>query len=218
MSEIPASNSNLELIQFLAGFGRVIELDLHINCDALRAELKGLADKWHPYNPRKAIPRKGLSLVSLDGQSTGVPDLDSLREYNILNGTNYSEKSFQTPTELLGRLRSLTPIVEVFAPWLRRSHLLQLDRGGYFPPHRDAYGPNDGCFRLFAPLINAARNQFNFILDGKVLEFEPGRLYFVDTRLEHSLFSFIDESIHLVLNVELTAESVGRVAQHFNVK
>ena len=35
------------------------------------------------YNPRKDIDRWGLSLTSLDGEMSGIPDLDSLLEYNI---------------------------------------------------------------------------------------------------------------------------------------
>ena len=32
------------------------------------------------YNPRKNVPRYGLSITSLDGGVSGVPDLDSLYE------------------------------------------------------------------------------------------------------------------------------------------
>ena len=40
------------------------------------------------YNPRKPIARYGLSLTSLDGGLSGIPDLDSLHEYNQENKTN----------------------------------------------------------------------------------------------------------------------------------
>ena len=40
------------------------------------------------YNHRKNINRLGLSVTSLDGGVTGVPDLDSLLQYNNIHGTN----------------------------------------------------------------------------------------------------------------------------------
>ena len=50
------------------------------------------------YNPRKNVPRYGLSITSLDGGVSGVPDLDSLYEYNKEHGTTYREYSFTVPT------------------------------------------------------------------------------------------------------------------------
>ena len=51
------------------------------------------------YNPRKPIARYGLSLTSLDGGLSGIPDLDSLHEYNQENKTNYEEKDFNVYTD-----------------------------------------------------------------------------------------------------------------------
>ena len=50
------------------------------------------------YNPRKPIDRWGLSLTSLDGGMTGIPDLDSLFEYNKEHNTSYVEKDFIVQT------------------------------------------------------------------------------------------------------------------------
>ena len=50
------------------------------------------------YNPRKPIDRWGLSVTSLDGTMSGIPDLDSIREYNIENDTKYEEEDFNVPT------------------------------------------------------------------------------------------------------------------------
>ena len=48
--------------------------------------------KWVQYNPRKPIARWGASITSLDGGTSGIPDLDSLKEYNKEHGTDYTEK------------------------------------------------------------------------------------------------------------------------------
>ena len=68
------------LYDTLARYGDVYALSLHTDRDILK-ELKKY--NWVQYNPRKNIPRRGLSITSLDGGLSGIPDLDSVKEYNI---------------------------------------------------------------------------------------------------------------------------------------
>ena len=53
---------------------------------------------WVPYNPREKIERYGCSITSLDGNDSGIPDLDSVLEYNFENATTYEEKDFRVQT------------------------------------------------------------------------------------------------------------------------
>ena len=76
------------------------------------------------YNPRKNIDRWGLSLTSLDGGMSGIPDLDSLREYNIENNTSYDEIDFNIPTPAYEDFKE---VLDPFAPWLFRTHILKLN-------------------------------------------------------------------------------------------
>ena len=80
----------------LLTFGDVIELRLNCNVSKLLYNTKQY--EWKRYNPRKDIPRYGLSVTSLDGSLNGI-DLDSIAEYNKENGTSYNESSFKTFTD-----------------------------------------------------------------------------------------------------------------------
>ena len=110
-------------------FGAYEDL-IELNLDSVKIDLNSL--NWVQYNPRKSINRFGCSITSLDGNDSGIPDLDSLVEYNRLNSTNYSEINF----------RQLTKHASPFTNFLQefqcgRSHFLKLGTGGFFPWHRD---------------------------------------------------------------------------------
>jgi len=59
-------------------------------------EMERYQDDWKPYNVRKPNNRWGLSITSLDGELSGIPDLDSLYEYNKNNGTNITNQDIKT--------------------------------------------------------------------------------------------------------------------------
>ena len=156
------------------------------------------------YNPRINIDRWGLSLTSLDGGVTGVPDLDSIKQYNFNNGTSYKEDDFNVPTPVYHYFKNA---LDLFKPWLFRTHILKLNPGSYFPPHRDAITLKS--FRLIIPLKNCKDPDVLFLIEDRVLHFEEGRLYFVDTVKQHQLFNSSSKpSYWLVMNVKVTDESV----------
>ena len=51
--------------------------------------------KYVRYNPRHDVNRWGLSITSLDGGLSGIPDLDSLHQYNIENNTRAALESLR---------------------------------------------------------------------------------------------------------------------------
>ena len=67
--------------------GNTFPLDFSINIKKLKEQLQDFDADWKQYNPRKPNNRQGLSITSLDGGLSGVPDLDSLFEYNKQNNT-----------------------------------------------------------------------------------------------------------------------------------
>ena len=71
--------------EHLSRFGDMIELDLTTDAEMLIGWAEDF--EWVKYNPRKDVNRWGLSVTSLDGSISGVPDLDSLFEYNKENNT-----------------------------------------------------------------------------------------------------------------------------------
>ena len=168
------------------------------------------------YNPRKDIDRWGLSLTSLDGEMSGSPDLDSLLEYNRENNTQYREDDFNVKTPAYHHFEE---VLKPFEPWLFRTHILKLNPGGYFPPHRDALGL--GACRLIVPLKNCNPPSVNFVLDNEILTWEEGRLYFVDTIKMHYIFNgtspdvgIFDPSYWLIMNVQCHEKSVEEIIMH----
>ena len=200
------------LYQNLLTFGDKIELNLFCNVGNLLKEIKDF--QWHQYNPRKEINRQGLSVTSLDGKLGGI-DLDSLYEYNKINNTNYTELSFRTKTEVYYKSQELQKIIQPLDPWVCRTHLLKLSKGGYFPPHRDWLGKSpQESLRIIVFLHQCTPNNFYFIYDGSLLNnIKYGQAYFINTNKEHSLFSFFDDAIMLVINLECTEESLDEISE-----
>ena len=160
------------------------------------------------YNPRKPIARYGLSLTSLDGGLSGIPDLDSLHEYNQENKTNYEEKDFNVYTDAYIKNENIKKFLYPFEGNFFRTHILKLAPGGYFPTHRDFRHLNLDSCRLICPMENPC----TFILEDKVLNWRVRHLYFLNTAKVHQLFnSTNNDSYWLVVNLELnknTAETI----------
>jgi hypothetical protein len=140
------------------------------------------------YNPRKDIKRYGLSITSLDGGTSGVP--------------------------LVYEHPDLKKILDPIRTHLFRSHIIRLDSGGFFPPHRDFGGLGIDSFRLIIPLQNTNVPEFTFIVDGKIQHWVNGRVYFVDTAKMHYLFnSGFKPTYFIVLNVELNKDTLDYVTK-----
>jgi len=164
------------------------------------------------YNPRKPIDRWGLSITSFDGGLSGIPDLDSLGEYCKENNCYLEESDFNVPTKVYKKSRDLQKVLEPFKGNFYRTHILKLNPSGYFPKHRDLRRTNFNNFRLIIPL----KNPCTFIIEDKILNWELGRMYFIDTSKVHYLFNATSNpSYWLVLNVELTEEVFKKVTHHF---
>ena len=167
---------------------------------------------------RKDVNRWGLSVTSSDGTFNGI-DLDSLYEYNKEHGTEYGEKDFNVPTPVLNQ-----PLAKILEPWeghYYRTHFLKFGPGGFFPPHRDwdYTGELVDTFRLIMPLRNVNPPQFNFILDGKQLHWDIGRMYFIDTLKMHYLFnSSFTDSYWLIVNVAANDKTIETTMRKFNQK
>lgn len=174
----------------------LIELHLDqpnfLNFDSLR---------WLQYNPRKTVNRFGCSITSLDGLDNGVPDLDSLVEFNKLHGTSYSELDFRKPTV---HARPFETFLNEFA--VGRSHFLKLCPGGFFPWHRD----NDlQTFRIIYTIRGCESSDLVWVHNDKVLELQNAKWYFINTKKKHCLFSF-SESIMAVFNVQTNLANIQK--------
>lgn len=206
--------STLELLLYLNSLGNVAPLEQFLNVRTLRQEIAPFEGDWKPYNPgKKGNSRWGLSLTSLDGGLSGVPDLYSLKDYNNEHQTSYREDQFNVFTPVYKESKELQktlPGLTKNTP-LGRSHILKMDQGSFFPPHRDNALLAPECFRVFVSLSFSSES-YSFVIDGKQYFFEAGLFYLMNTTLMHSLSSFKDNQCFIVLNVPLTVENVEHIS------
>ena len=200
----------------LLSFGDLIPLKIRCDVKKLFNEVKDF--KYLQYNPRKDIKRYGLSITSLDGNMDGV-DLDSIKEYNKENNTEYDELSFNKFTEVYNVSSEIQKIVEPFKNHIGRSHILHLAEGGYFPPHRDlpVYVEQQNSLRVLIPLKGCNPPDMYFMYEDKPLHFEHGRAYFLNTNKAHNLFAFKD-SYMIVLNIKTSEEVYQILGDNFQAR
>lgn len=202
------------LYDSLTRYGDCYELRFNVSTKVILNKLLNFKDKWVSYNPRKNIPRYGLSITSLDGGLSGIPDLDSLREYNIKNNLNLDEIDFNKKTELWNLVDQG---LGEFDGHLGRTHFIKMDKTGCFPPHRDQYFRDIKSFRLFIPVAKCNSPGTYFILDNKILNFEHGKVYFINTCKEHTIFTMSGSSLFVVANIILSEESVDKVLNNLSI-
>lgn len=202
--------------QRLSSLGKIVLLCGKLNVCDIQEKIKIYEKDFKYYNKRKpGYNRYGLSLTSKDGNFSGSPDLDSLKEYNKENNTNLKERDFREWTSLFKECEKLQIIMEPFYKHIGRSHILRLNRGGFFPPHRDDIGSVPQSFRLFISLSDP--EHFVFLLDNEVMFFYPGKLYFINTHLNHCIFSFHDKNDFIIFNIDLSEESAKAVINKLSV-
>lgn len=207
------------LTEFVISYGDVVELGFDkIDVNAYK-DLILDHPGWRQYNSYKdGYNRYGLSMTSLDGGYSGVPDLESLMEYYRETKEIYYDKDFKVRTPLSREIPEVSELFDFFGDALGRSHFLRLDRGGFFPPHRDHEWklPND-MFRIVVPFYNFHSSNMTWVFDGKVVQLREGYTYFMNTTKAHSLFSYDDDCTMLVLNVCATEDTMNQVIRKMRV-
>jgi len=202
------------LYNSLIRYGLYYKLRLKLDVYDFLEQLDLFEDLWVQYNPRKNIRRKGLSLTSLDGGMSGYPDLDSIREYNQTHNIKLDENSFKTKTMAWSLVDSA---LDSFGDDVSRTHVIKHEVGGCFPPHRDSYTRELSSFRLFIPIKNCNPPNNYFILDERILHFDHGHVYFIDTCKEHTVFTTGSSTIFVVSNIQLSEKSVDNVLGNMEI-
>ena len=198
------SEVNNNLYNSLITYGQKFPTNLYMNPQEVMKDLEDFSEEWKPYNPRKKIAREGLSVTSLDGGLSGIPDLDSIREYCIKNQVILGEHSFNQETPVANIVRTY---LDPFKGHVGRSHFVRMGKGGHFPPHRDDRRASVNNMRLFVPIKDCNPPKTFFMLDREPLYFDHGRAYFINTCMEHTLFSCYP-SLFLVMNVAVNEQTV----------
>jgi hypothetical protein len=197
----------------LLALGDFEPLDYKIDLNHFNNEISKFKDDWVDYLPRTDRPnnRKAMTLMSLPGKTH--KENTSLAEASYAAGRRLSELEFNQPTDVYRECTSLHSLLDEFSP-LGRSLLLQCNIGGYFVPHRDFPSIPRESFRLVAFLNNCGPTDYDWIMDERKISIEPGRVYYVNTRKTHRTISWVNDSIHLILNVPFTSDNVAKVLAH----
>ena len=198
----------------LLSYGDFIQLNNSCNSKRLLEEIKKF--EWKQYNSRKNINRYGLSVTSEDGSLNGK-DLDSLYELSKEQGKIYDEDSFTILTDVYHKSKEVQKLVDPWKPWLCRTHFLNFKKGGYFPPHIDNRGFQGKQFiRLLVPIRKCNPSFLYFMYEDKLLNFNRGYTYFLNTNKKHAIFSFSDDSTMLVMNLECCKESIEQIQRYMS--
>lgn len=203
------------LTDFIVNFGDVVQLDFpNWDCHNIRKVLAAHPG-WQVYQPHKpGYNRFGLSVTSLNGGFSGEPDLYSLREYHKEYGKSYHEIDFRARTNIVQFIPELNDFLDFWEPNLGRTHFIKLNKGGFFPPHRDNGAIVEvPSFRILVPIHNFGVNDMKWIQEDKILDLRVGQTYFINTTRVHSVFSFVDDCIMLVLNVMHNQDILQKMAK-----
>jgi hypothetical protein len=194
----------------LANLGAVIPLKWKIDCGQFMQEISQFKDDWVEYLKRVDRPnnRKAMTITALPGKTH--KDNTSLAEASYAAGRKLSELEFNQPTAVYHSCDSLKPFLNEWMP-LGRTFLIKSDIGGHFVPHRDHPSMPRDVFRLIVFLNNCAPLDYDWLMDDRKMQIEQGRVYYVNTRLTHRTISWVNDSIHLILNVPFTSKNVSKV-------
>ena len=189
----------------LCNMGQTMKLKWKINEHEVLEQLEQFKDNWCPYNVKKDTHnnRWGLPITSHTGDVMDNYHLNSFGYMQKYHDVEMKEENFTTPTEVYNKIPELAKLVDAFAPDIGRVHLLRVDQGGFFPPHRDFPGVGPEWMRLLCVFGKCKPENFVHMLDGKPMYPDPGYLYFVNFQLDHSVFSFSDGLYALILTVKV---------------
>ena len=200
-------------------FGDFIPLDVEIE-HSIKQDLKDFDHKFTKYNPRDDIPRQGLCVINERGETGPGPALDSINQYNAEHGTDWGETSFNKTTEVYNESAALQNLLHSIKHWCVRTHFIKLQPGGYFPPHRDHSKGIQNTFRLIVPISNVNAPHCRFMLEDTTLNFEPYKMYFINTTKQHTLFNASKkrDSMWLIVNALLCKDSIDWVIDNLDAK
>lgn len=197
--------------------GDWLQMKTHINTRKLMKEIEPYNDSWKPYNLRNPNNRWGLSVTSLDGKLSGIPDLDSLLQYNNMHGTQIRNSDINKYTEVYNNSEELQKIIEPWKPWLGRCHFLKLNTGGYFPEHYDInkieYDYDE--IRFIAFINKCDKKDLKFIYEDTVRDVKDGQLFYFNANKRHSVFSTSDDIIMLVFCMKFDEHLFERLIEQY---
>jgi hypothetical protein len=154
------------------------------------------------------LPRYGLALVNQSGQLIDNDPINgSLVAWNKRNPDKpLLETDCTIPTEVLA-IPALKPLKVLQGFWCR-SNVLKWNKGGLFTPHIDTCLPSP-WLRLWMASEGVVLRFYNEDTGYLVpIEYEPGRLYIIDTSIIHNANAIEDNVYQLFLSVNPDSYSI----------
>jgi hypothetical protein len=200
----------------LINMGNYVKTKWRIDPSVVEQQLTQFEDSWCPYNAKKDTVnnRWGLPVTSHTGDVFDNYHLNSFGYMQEYHNIEMHEKNFTTPTAVYDAIPDIKKLVDTFAPDIGRVHILRVDKGGFFPPHRDFIGTSPEYFRLLTVFGRCSPENYAQIVDGQLIYPESGWTYFVNTQLDHSVFSFSDNLYCLVLTVKLNQRTFDLIMKN----
>jgi hypothetical protein len=195
----------------LMNLGDFEPLNFKIDTNQFMDEIQQFNNEWVDYLPRKEWPnnRQSLSLTNLPNKSHRENVSQAEASYDA--GRLVEETEFNSPTDVYHTCHSLQPLLQEFNP-IGRTFLIKSNVGGFFVPHRDHPTMPRKTFRIAVFLNNCAPLQYDWLMDtDRKLPIEMGRAYYINTRKTHRTISWVNDSIHLIMNIPFTSENVAKV-------
>lgn len=194
----------------LMTLGSFEPLNMYVDCGKFMQEIEQFKKDWVDYLPRTDRPnnRKALTVTNMPGKTH--QDAPSMPQVRLELGRKISELEFCEPTDVYHSCTSLHNFLNQWTP-LGRTFLVRSDTGGYFVPHRDHPSIPRETFRLVVFLNNCGPLQYDWLMDDRKMNIREGQVYYVNTRMTHRTISWVENSIHLILNIPFTTENVAKV-------
>lgn len=189
----------------------IVPLNLKIDTKQYKHEIGQYSSSFRVWGDSHLDwPRFGIPLFNLTGNLNDEEDpscwpLD--KWWKKHPDRVYWDHDFNKPTEVIS-LKSLTPL-SLLHPFMIRSNLLKWNTGGRFVPHVDMVPELITHIRLWGTTESPKDYELKF--GNTAVEFEPGRLYLIDTIASHSAIAHCDDA-HTFF-ITLTLDGLGIVQQ-----
>jgi hypothetical protein len=144
----------------------------------IKEELKPFENDWVRYNPKKPNNRWGLSVTSLDGGLSGIPDLTSLKDWEHQTGEVLTNHDIVTPTRVWTESKYISRMLE--------HHDINKSDVSYDEVRLTAF-------------IDCDEYNFKWIYDDKIVKCNPGSMWYFNANKRHSVHSTRDGVIILVI-------------------
>jgi hypothetical protein len=184
----------------------IVPLDLKINIEMFNKEIEEFKPKFRRWGEEHLeYPRYGISLCNLTGSIDDEIDpccypLDRWAHKYPMD--KYWDHDFKKATPVFD-IPSLEPLQQL-KEHLIRSNILLWHNTGHFKQHVDTLPDRITHLRLWGVNVDSSKYKLNY--KGHIVkDFEPGRLYLLDTVKEHDAVALADDVFTFFIAVDLPA-------------